>query len=209
MSLKIGGSKSKSQGSSKPFFRDTGYSSWSGKKFTLDPSIRSIQDQAMGQYAGIYGDIGQNTDRFLNQSSGLRDRFIGNQGAYVNARVNPIRERFGNLRAQVQQDLGRRGLSGSSFMNDSLRDIDTQAGIQEGDARAIATQEAAQFENQLNAQELDALNQAAANRARVTGETLEVARLRVAQEMGILQLGTKQQGSTSTMGFSAEGKFKV
>ena len=213
MALSFGKGKGSSSSRSAPLFSNTGRSSWrygagSGYgELTLDPSINRLQDEALGKFAGIYGDIGQSTDRFLNQSSSLRSRFLGNEGAYMNARVNPIRERFGNLRAQVQQDLGRRGLSGSSFMTGSLRDIDTQAGIQEGDARALAINEAAQFENQLNTQELEALNQAAANRARVTGETLEIARARLAQEMGILSLGTNQQGSQSGTQWGAKANL--
>ena len=211
MSLNIGGSRSRQsqQQSSRPFFTDTGNSSYSGTKFTLDPSIRRLQDEALGRYAGIYGDVGQNTDRFLTNSKSLRDRFLGNQGDYVNARVNPIRDRFANLRSQVQQDLGRRGISGSSFMTGSLRDLDTEAGIQEGNARALATNEAAQFENQLNAQELDALNQAAANRARLTGESVEIARMRLAQEMGIFSIGTEQQGSAKGSGFNWGAKANL
>lgn len=116
----------------------------------------------------------------------------------MEARVRPVTERFGNLRTQTQQDLGRRGLAGSSLQIDALRNIDREAATAEGDARALATQELAGFEAGLNAQELQALNQQAAMRAQVTGESLEVAKMRLLQELSSLGLGSQTDASGSS-----------
>lgn len=210
MSLKIGGSKSRSSSRSKsessPYFRNTGYSSFDPKTrvFSLDPSIRAAEDTANQRYASVYGDFGNASDRFLNQSSGLRSRLLGNEGGYLKAVLDPIRERFSALRGQTQQDLGLRRLSGSTFANDSLRDIDTQASREEANASSLAKQELIRMESALNESELSALNQAAAQRAAVTGESLDVAKLRAARELEIFKIGqnAKSKGSQKESGIS-------
>lgn len=209
MSASFGRKKQSQSGSSKPFFKSTGYSSYNGKKFTLDPSIRRMQDTASQKYASIYGDVGQATDRFLTQNKSLRDRFMGDSGSFMESRLRPVRERFNSLRGEVQQNLGQRGLSGSSFQNNALSDIDKEASMAEGDALAQANQERFMSEAGLNESELNALNQSAAQRAALTGETLEVARMRLAQEMGIFGLGTNQKQSASSSGFGLDSTFKM
>ena len=211
MSLKLGGSSSKGSSKTKtsPFFRDTGFSSFNKKsrKFTLDPSIRSAEEGANQKYAGLYGDFGNAADRFLNQSSGIRSRLLGNQGGYLNSVLSPIRERFSALRGQAQQDLGLRGLSGSTFANDTLRDIDTQASREEANTTALANQDILRIEQGLNESELNALTQAAAQRAAVTGETIEVAKARAARELGIFGLGNQSSGTQRNRSFGFEGSF--
>lgn len=100
-------------------------------------------------------DFGNNSASVKNDLLSLRDRLTaqqdslsGNNNAYVQARVNPITRQFGSLRAATQQNLGQRGLGGSSFYDQSMRNIATDQGLQEGDARAIAQNEALNAENQ-------------------------------------------------------------
>lgn len=207
----IKGSKQRvsSRSESRPFFRSTGYSSWDedSRRFTLDPSIRRIEDDALEKYASLYGDFGNASNRFLNQSSDLRSRVLGNQGSYLKAVLSPIRERFSALRGQTQQNLGLRGLSGSTFMNDTLSDIDSRASREESNAMALANQDLFRMEAGLNQAELDALNQAAAQRAAITGESLEVARARAARELGIFGLGSQTSGTQSGRSKSYEFGF--
>ena len=207
----ISGSKQKvsSQAESSPFFRNTGYSSFdpSSRRFTLDPSIRGMEDAVTQNYASLYGDFGNAADRFLNQSSGLRSRMFGNQGGYLNAVLSPIRERFSKLRGETQQSLGLRGLSGSTFQNDALRDIDTQASREEANTTALANQDMIRMESGLNESELNALNQAAAQRAAITGETMEVARARAARELGIFGIGQQTSGTQSGRSFGYQLGF--
>ena len=181
--------------STRPFFTNTGFSNISGNSIRLDPSIRRLQDEALGRNTAIYGDIGQATDRFLSNTKSLRDRFLGNQGAFMNARLNPIKQRFSMLRDQTQQGLGQRGLSGSTFMNEALTNVDTTAGRELGDAGALATQEMATFESGLNAQELQAFNQKASMFAELNGVSLEVAKARLIQELETFKLGSQKDSS--------------
>lgn len=215
ISGKLGLSKQKgnSRSKSSPFFRDTGYSSFDKKsrKFTLDPSIRLAEDSASQQYAGLYGDFGSSADRFLNQSSDLRGRLSDNRQGYLSSILSPIRERFSSLRGQAQQDLGIRRLSGSTFANDTLRDIDTQASREEANATALANQDLIRIEQGLNESELQALNTAAAQRAAITGESLDVAKTRAARELAIFGLGsdTKNKATQRGTSFSLDGTFKA
>lgn len=190
--------------STSPYFTDTGFSTTNGRSVRLDPSIRGIQDSALQNYAGLYGDFGNATDRFLTQSKGLRDSYLGNQGVLMESRLRPIREQYNQLYSNTQQDLGRRGVGGSSFGYNTLRDIRSEQALREGDVRAETTAQMAELENTLNNQELQALTSAAQQRAQVTGETLEVAKARLAQEMGLLGLGSQTTGNTVTAGNSTQ-----
>lgn len=209
MSLKIGGSKGRSTSTTKPYFNSTGYSSVSGRTINLDPSIRKLQDDALGNYASIYGDVGNSTNRFLSQSASLRDKYLGNEGAFMNARVNPVRQATASAFGRAQQDLGRRRVGGSSFAYGTLRDIKAQGAREEGDAAALATSDIANFENTLNTQELQALNQKAQMLASITGESIQVARDRLLQEMQSLGLGSQTNQSMSQLSASGEAKFKM
>jgi hypothetical protein len=212
MSLKLGSSKSSAKGSSssRPGFTNTGYSSINGNTISIDPSIRKIQDDALGNYASIYGDVGNATNRFLTQTNSLRDKYLGNEGAFMQARVNPVKQATASIYGAAQQDMGRRRVGGSSFGYSTLRDIETQGAREEADARALATNDIAGFLNTLNAQELQALNQQAQLRAQMTGESLQGARDRLLQEMQSFGLSTDTQSSQSgrSLSMSGEAKFK-
>lgn len=126
----------------------------------------------------IYGDVGNATDRFI---SNIRD----NQSGYIAARVNPVLQRFGALRDTTQQKLGQRGLSGSSFYDQSMRNIETDASREEGDARALATMD-------VNRDELGAVFQRATLQAGLNNENYQVAQARLQQELASLGLSGQQ-----------------
>ena len=218
---------------SQPYITNTGYSTISGHTASLDPSIRALQDAASQNYASIYGDIGNAAGRFLGQSGGLRtsalsgyqdllNRYTGNQSDYLQSVLRPVTQQYGTLRAQTQQDLGRRGLGGSSFATAQMSDLARQQGIAESDVTAQAKQQqfgfesnllnqSLQFQNSLNTQELQALTNAAQQRATVTGESLDVAKARLLQELGVFGLGTQgagaQQGYQNNFGLDLKPKF--
>lgn len=145
----------------------TPFSSVSDGMTILDPAIRST--------------FVDNID--ITRS--LIDRARGNQGAFIQARVNPLEAQIARQRGDLEQSIGLRGLSGSSFGDQAMRSfgLDTERAL--GDARAQATQEALGFESNLNqllsqggsqllAQELGALGLSDQNISRL----LERAKLR-------------------------------
>jgi hypothetical protein len=156
----------------------TPYSSAVDGTVTLDPRIEQ-------QRAGAYGDFGAATSRFLGNNSGIRDSLAGNQGAFIQARVNPLLERFASLRGRVQQDMGQRGIGGSTFGYNTLRDLDTTASREEADARALATQETMGALRDVDADALSASQQYAS-----FGN--DQANQRLAQELQALGLGQSQ-----------------
>lgn len=112
----------------------TGYSSIINGTVSLDPTIRKIQNQALGNYSNLYSSLGANRNQFLKSVT-------GNRNAFIQARVDPLKASLGRGRAALQQGLQRRGVYGS-FANQDLANYDSQANSQLGDATAQALQDA-------------------------------------------------------------------
>lgn len=193
---KVGGflglSGPSTQGYGGPSGYSTPYSNVQDGRLMLDPSIRSLQDQGLNRANGIYGDVGQATDRFLTGSQGLRSMIEGSRGSYAQARVNPILERYASLRGRAQQDLGQRQIGGSSFGYNTMRDIESAAGREEGDARAIAERESFDSLRGLNQDDLGAVMGRASAQAGLNNENYQVAAARLQQELASLGLSQAQ-----------------
>lgn len=98
----------------------------------LDPTIRNTILETMGNTRGLLGQA------------------QGNQNAFIQARVNPLLAQVAQRRGGLERDLGRRGVSGSSFGNQALSGFDFDAQRAIGDARSQATQESLGFQSSLN-----------------------------------------------------------
>lgn len=110
----------------------TPFSSVNNGVVSLDPTIRNSFMESMGNFRGLFDQAG------------------GNQGAYIQARVNPMEQQFAQQRGALERSLGLRGVSGSSFGDQSMTnfDIDSQRAL--GDARALATNDAIRMQGQLS-----------------------------------------------------------
>ena len=110
----------------------TPYSSVRDGFTDFDPAIRGAMMENMNNTRGLYNEAG------------------GNQGAYIQARVNPLMQQIAQRQGQLEQSLGRRGVAGSSFGDQALNvfGLDSQRAL--GDARAMATNEALGMRGQLN-----------------------------------------------------------
>lgn len=172
----------------------TPYSSVEGGRLTLDPSIRNLQDQGLNKMNSIYGDVGNATDRYIGSTQSLRDSIGGESGAFIQSRVNPILQRFGRLRDTTQQNLGQRGLSGSSFADQSMRNIETDASREEGDARVKANMEIISAQAGLDKDMLGSVFQKASLQAGLNNENYQVAAARLQQELASLGLDAGQIG---------------
>lgn len=80
--------------------------------------------------------------RGLTNLQGLYDQAGGNQGAFIQARVNPLEAQIAQNRGALERSISQRGLGGSSFGNQALTSFNMDAGRALGDARALATNEA-------------------------------------------------------------------
>lgn len=204
-------SKNTVDSSAAPYFRNTGYSTVSGSTLNLDPSIRGIQDTALQQYAGQYGDIGEATNKYITGLGGIRSSYLGSKGALMDARVRPVLEQNASMLGGTQRNIGLRGLSGSSFGDQAMTNARTTAGRNESDARALATQDMANFEKGLNDSEYNAYIQKAQQLAAITGMSLEVAKARTAQELSIFGIGSENKATAygKSQQFDVSGTGKV
>ena len=117
---------------------DTGLSTIDPRtgQISVDPTGRNLQLDALGTFQGQLGDT--------------RSSLLGNQGAFQQARVNPLLEQLALRRGERERDLSRTGVRGT-FRDRSLQDFDIAGERAVGDQRAIATQESLTAINQLDA----------------------------------------------------------
>jgi hypothetical protein len=92
----------------------------------VDPLGRNLQLGALGTFQGQLGET--------------RESLLGNQGAFQQARVNPLLERLAAGRGELSRGLSRTGVRGT-FRDRAIQDFDIAGERAVGDQRAIATQE--------------------------------------------------------------------
>lgn len=153
----------------------TGYSSMDASgNVMIDPSIRALQDQRLGY-------ISSGTEDYLSKNSDLRKRYLGNQSAFRQAIVNPLERKFAQGRSELQQGLGLRRVSGSSFGDQAIQGYDTDAGRAIGEAGAMAEMQDLQALTGLDSNALSAMFQ----RANAEGA---IGQQRLVQELSALGL---------------------
>jgi len=198
MSFKLGfggGSKRSSQhAESSPYFTDTGFSNFNGRKLNLDPSIRGFEDTAAQQLAGIYGDTGD----FIKRQSEL---YSSNENPYFNARVNPMREARDSALGRARMSGGLRGLSGSSFLDQNVAGLSGDFASKIGDAGALARRES--LDSLLNVQNLQQF------RAALSGQLGALAQQRAQRELAAFGLGKNidSTGYEKMKSWNAEAGF--
>lgn len=113
---------------------------------TLDPRAGTIsidptgRDLNLGALGGLRSDLAQQ-----------REALLGNKGAFMEARVNPLIETLTRGRGQLQRGLGRTGVRGSIGQR-ALQSFDIAGERALGDARALAEQETQNALNQITTQ---------------------------------------------------------
>ena len=136
----------------------------------MDPSIRALQEETLAKNNNLYNDLGQSA----------RD-LMGNQSAYIQARVNPLEADFAQRYGALERNLGLRGLSGSSFGEQSKDSFTADKNRALGDARALATNDSLNQLAQIRAQQFSSI-----------GLDAQTSRDRFMQEMAALGLGQQQ-----------------
>ena len=128
----------------------TQFSSLEDGRLKLDPSIRSLQETALKRTGEGLGD-------YLTRSEDIRNRFLGNQSAFRQARLNPLQSQMAQRRGEIQRSIGLRGLGGSSFGEQSLTGFDVESQRALADQSAIAEMEDLQALTGLDTQRLGAI----------------------------------------------------
>ena len=164
----------------------TDYSTLDKGKLSLDPSIRSIQEQALSRNTNLYNELGESGKNILGNLQGLRGRYEGNSAAYTQARVNPLEQELTTRQGELQRNLGLRGLSGSSFGEGSLTNFSTDKQRALGDARAQAEMENLQALTGIDAQMASTLFNKVSQQMEISGMDLDTAKTRLAGELQAL-----------------------
>jgi hypothetical protein len=129
--------------------KSTDYSRTSGGHTSFDPSIRGLQDEALGKTAeqetGVMGygtQFRTRSDQTFNQYDDLYKELQSNANPFIQARVDPLKASIAQNRGTLERGQGLRGVGGSSFANDELSKFDFTSNRELGNATASATQEA-------------------------------------------------------------------
>lgn len=194
---------------SRPYFTNTGYSTTNGTTINLDPSIRTLQEEALGRSRGLMGDISQGTSDYLTKSLDIRNRLMSNASPFRQARVNPILQAGATRRGELQANIGMRQIGGSSFADQSLSNLDFDTARQVGDASALADAESLAAVTGLDKDMLNAIIGRVQIEQNINGWTTDVAQQRLQQELSALGLGTQGQSVSVSrgLGISGQGTF--
>jgi hypothetical protein len=169
---------------------------------SLDPSIRAIQDKGLGRIDDLYGQSGAYGDELIGNTRSLRNRFLGNQSAYSEAQMNPLRQQVATRRGEVQRSIGQRGLGGSSFGEQAITSFDTESQRALQDASANVEMQQLQALTGIDAQMTQQMFGKISTQAQLNGESLGVAKQRLQGELAALGLG-QQQINTMTNAFES------
>lgn len=131
----------------------TGNSTYDTAKGTLnlDPTIRAGQDSFLSAISGMRNPINAAYDTndaglagLSDRSAGLRADFEGNQSAYRDAQLNPLREKIAGRKGELDRNLERTKVRGS-FGEQARNTLSLASG------RALSDQEAVVENNRINA----------------------------------------------------------
>ena len=76
----------------------------------IDPIVERLRNESLRGFRSLVGSLNSDIDS-------LR----GNQNAFIDARVNPLQERFAQARGNLARDAARRGVFGSLANNELSR----------------------------------------------------------------------------------------
>jgi len=161
-------------------------------RLNLDPSIRGGEEAALSGMSKAYGALG-------SQLSQLRQSAYGSLPEYVQASTDPMRQAFAQQMGGLRQNLGSRGLSGSTFFGQSIGSLgaDQQRALQ--NAVAQATMQGTQGIAGLSQQEAEAAKALADYQN-------QIAQQRAQRDLGILGLlGTESSSFGIQAGIGGKG----
>ena len=178
-----------------PYFSmpvSTGNSGMANGQVTLDPSIRSIQDKGLGRIDDQYAQTEAYGNELIGNTRSLRNRFLGNQSAYAEAQMNPLRQQVSERRGELERSNSLRGVAGSSFGDQSRNtfDFESQRALQ--DASANVEMQQLQALTGIDAQMTQQMFGKIATQMQLNGQSLDVAKTRLEQELRALGLGLEQ-----------------
>lgn len=171
---------------------NTGYSSAVGGTVTMDPSIRRIQEQGLARNNNLYNELGTEGQNILGNLRNTRSRYEGNQSAYIKSQTNPLEQELAQRQGGLERSNSLRGISGSSFGEQSMTNFGVEKERAISDTRAKAEMENLQALTGIDAQMAQTLFEKAEQMSKLTGMDNQIANDRFKQELAALGLGKEQ-----------------
>ena len=201
-SIGLGRSKSKTKeaSTSRPFITNTGFSNLTGTSLRLDPSIRGLEEEALAGTRSLAGDVRAGLNEFTSNQGTLRNRFLGNEAAFTQARVNPLAQQLASRRGELQRSIGLRQLGGSSFGEQAITGFDVESERALGDARSLAEMENLRALGGIDQATFDAVIRGTASQSQLNEVMARIAEARSQRELASFGLGTATQGTSTTRG---------
>lgn len=167
---------------------------------TIDPTIRGLREQTLGNLPGYRQNLNNAYSNFSGQLGGLYGQLQGNQNALVKAAQDPLRQSQAQQAGALQMDLGQRGLSGSSFGNAALTNLNTDYGTAIGNSGANALQSSLGAQLGVAGQQFGAAQSANQGGLVLDQQQQGVAGQNLAQELSALGLTQADIGSILNAG---------
>lgn len=185
-----------SRSSTTPLFKGTSNSSVDGGIVSLDPTIRSLQERGITGVGDASRALGEATGRFGSSLGDLRSKLFSGLDPYLEARVSPLKEQQALSEGAAVRNLDRRGLSGSSFRDQTLAGIATDFGRQIADQRALGTQESLRTALDIDQMLLEAKQLEASGRMKEAEYLRGIASDRANAELAIITSTGSNQSSS-------------
>ena len=177
--------------------RRTPYSSFVGDTLTLDPTIRSLQEETLSGVRKLLPSVSTGFNDAISRFGTARDSLMGNAGALRQARLNPLQQAIASRRGELYQSTGQRGLAGSSFQDQSINNFELDAARAIGEASALADAETLSATLGIDKDILNAIIGKVQIEANMLGLPAEIAQQRLQEELAAFNLG--KGGSSSTV----------
>jgi len=129
---------------------------------------------------------------------------MGNQNAFMQARLNPIYSEFAGRQGQLERSHGLRGITGSSFGNMDLTNLGIDKTRALGDAGALAEMESIAALSGIDSNILSAVLQKVQQQAALNNENYQVSGMRLQQELSSLGMGQAQIGQMMDSYYKAQ-----
>lgn len=171
---------------------------------SIDPSIRALRDSTLANLPAYRANLGNAYTNFQGQLGGIYGQLQGNQNALVTAAQAPILQQQASQSGALQSDLGLRGLSGSSFGNQALTNLNTDYSTAAGNAGVNALQTSLGAQAGIAGQQFGASQALNQGNLQIDQQQQGVAGQDLAQELSALGLSQADVGSILQSGALAQ-----
>jgi hypothetical protein len=192
--------------------RSTGLSNINPRGGTvyIDPRIRAMREQSLANIPGYQQQLSGAYGNYMGQLGGLYNQLGSNANPFLQAQTAPLMQAQAQASGNLTRDQGMRGISGSSFGDQALTNLNTDYGRAIGNAGALATQQTIGAQEGLAGQMFGAAGTNVAAQQGLQGQYASVANQNLAQELSALGLSQADIGSIlqgGQLGASAQAGY--